>query len=68
MIDLSKAFDSICHSLLLKKLEAVGVHDTAPTWFNSYLKGCRQMVTSSAHSDLSLWVCHKDPSWGKSSF
>lgn len=53
MIDLSKAFDSICHSLLLKKLESIGVRDTALTWFNNNLiRGCRKRVlTSSAHSE-----------------
>ena len=44
MIDLSKAFDSICHSLLLRKLEAIGVCDTALIWFTSYLTGRRQRI------------------------
>ena len=53
MIDLSQAFDSICHSLLLKKLEATGVCDTALTWFCSYLTGRRQRVLT--HRACSEW-------------
>ena len=53
MIDLSKAFDSICHSLLLKKLVVTGVHDTALTWFSSYLTGWRQRTFT--HSACSEW-------------
>ena len=53
MIDLSKAFDSICPSLLLKKLEVTGVRDTALTWFSSYLTERRQQIFT--HSACSEW-------------
>ena len=53
MIDLSKAFDSICHSLLLRKLEAIGVCDTALIWSTSYLTGRRQGILT--HSACSEW-------------
>ena len=69
MIDFSKAFDPICHSLLLKKLEITGVHDTALTWFSSYLTGRRQRIlTHNAYfgGDKLPLVFHKDPSWGLS--
>lgn len=44
LIDLSKAFDSISHTILLKKLSYVGAsHDTVE-WFRSYLTGRAQKV------------------------
>ena len=39
-IDLSKAFDSIDHAMLLAKLSAYGFDETALHWFTNYLLGC----------------------------
>ena len=43
-IDLSKAFDTIGHALLLKKLQSYGVHGNELTWFTDYLFNRSQLV------------------------
>ena len=37
LIDLQKAFDTIDHSILLKKMKFMGFSDNTITWFRSYL-------------------------------
>ena len=54
-IDLSKAFDSVDHDVLLMKLQWHGVD---PTWFQSYLDGRQQRVRGGS---LSLSLSHGVP-------
>ena len=42
--DISKCFDSINHTILLKKLEMYGITSTELKRFSSYLKGRKQVV------------------------
>ena len=45
VLDFSKAFDTVNHSILLKKLELYGICDTPPKCFQDYLANRIQYVT-----------------------
>ena len=45
-IDLFKAFDTVYHQILIKKLQYYGLDGTALEWFKSYLSNRKQYISS----------------------
>ena len=57
-IDLSKAFDTVEHKILTKKLELYGIKDCNLRWFESYLSNRKQFITygdKQTHVETITW-------------
>ena len=61
LLDLSKAFDSVDHSILLKKLSNIGVSDEALNWFESYITDRKQFVRIGSSISEVLPITHGGP-------
>ena len=60
LLDLSKAFDSISHSILLQKLSLVAA-DKTTKWFESYLTDRTQVVRIGTSTSTPLPITHGVP-------
>ena len=57
-LDLKKAFDTVDHSVLMKKLRAYGVRDKSGDWFESYLTNRKQFCSlNGLHSKAKKVTC-----------
>ena len=60
-LDLKKAFDTVDHAVLLKKLELYGIKGLALSWFKSYLTDRQQKCSINGNLSQSCYMTHGVP-------
>ena len=60
-LDLSKAFDTVDHTIMLRKLSSFGVTSDTAKWFESYLNGRMQCTSCGPELSDLLPVTHGVP-------
>ena len=60
-IDLQKAFDTVNHSILLKKLDHYGIRGNVNKWFESYLTNRKQFVNINGTNSDQGFIKHGVP-------
>ena len=58
---MKKAFDTVNHSILLKKLKHYGVRGIPLQWFEFYLSNCKQYVSINGSTSDELILAHGVP-------
>ena len=61
LLDLSKAFDSVSHSILLHKLSCIDASPEAVKWFQDYLTGRSQYVRIGSTKSSARPITHGVP-------
>lgn len=61
LLDLSKAFESINHSILLRNLSNIGTSHETVKWFQSCLSGRTQKVRIGSSLSKALSITHGVP-------
>ena len=56
-LDLSKAFDTVDHNILLDKLELYGIHGVALDWVRCYLSNSVQFVQLKGQCSSPQTIC-----------
>ena len=60
-LDFAKAFDTVDHKILIKKLDYYGIRGTAQEWFKSYLSDRTQRVSISGQLSKDLTINYGVP-------
>ena len=69
MFDFSKAFDVVCHGLLLEKLRLLGIQGQLLGWLQDFLVDRTMQVLEKTQQVTSEWLeveCHRVQFWAQS--